>query len=83
MSWRVDIAARSRHIADLNEPCSLVELTLADKSSNTVAHTIKKFLFKICRFQSVLRFEIDRKGIENLAAQVAIIQKSISDAAGR
>ncbi|KJE97454.1 hypothetical protein CAOG_010128 [Capsaspora owczarzaki ATCC 30864] len=62
LSWRIDVKTKSRHVENINEATSIVELKIAqlDKSTETV------------------RFELNSDRMQFLVGQIEAIEKQLS-----
>mmetsp|Transcript_4361 Transcript_4361/g.10548 ORF Transcript_4361/g.10548 Transcript_4361/m.10548 type:complete len:184 (-) Transcript_4361:1256-1807(-) len=59
ISWRVDVASKSRHIEDISEPCTIVELEIAPpRAANP----------------EIVRFEMDRDSLASLQGEVSKVR---------
>mmetsp|Transcript_49388 Transcript_49388/g.112521 ORF Transcript_49388/g.112521 Transcript_49388/m.112521 type:complete len:181 (-) Transcript_49388:228-770(-) len=68
LSWRVDVAARSRAAEDLNEPCAVVEMAIGRRQGADAGAPDAP---------QVVRFEMDRAAIANLHSECQRLQKLV------
>lgn len=77
VAWRVDVTTNTRHTADLNEPCALMELELCSAASSAGATKDEADTEGI---KEVMRFEVDRRALAEMHASCERLSALISNA---